>query len=119
MRPRQRPAVHSATFGLQAIPLSPREALVQTKQKWALTLTMALSAVSCGGSTQPGDAYLGFIDATQLDSKFLPGTCGSSKCYQPMTGNANGAAVAFYNLGFLDKSDKSLGKDSTGRPVLA
>jgi hypothetical protein len=84
---------------------------VQTKQKWALKLLMALGAVSCGGSTQPGDSYQGFIDATQLDSKFqTPSTCGSNsrdKCpYQPMTGNA-GTPFAFYNLGFLAKDDKS------------
>lgn len=93
---------------------------MQTKQKWALTLTMALGAVSCGGSNEPGDPYYGVIDATQLDSKFqTTSTCGKTgkdKCpYQPMTGSANSASFPFYNFGFLDKGDKSLVKDSASR----
>lgn len=92
---------------------------MQTKQKWALTLTMALSAVSCGGSTEPGDAYQGVIDATVLDAKFLPaGTCGKDKCYQPVKAYSAGTEFSFYNLGLIAASDKNLPKDSASRPIL-
>ncbi|WP_375769835.1 hypothetical protein NR798_02815 [Archangium gephyra] len=88
---------------------------MQTKQKWALTLTMALSAVSCGGSTELSDPYMGVIDGTGLESKFQPATCGTGssapKCYQPMSGAAEGTSFPFYNLGVLASSDKSLTKD--------
>jgi hypothetical protein len=88
---------------------------VQTKQKWALTLTMALSAMSCGGSTEPSDPYMGVIDGTGLESKFQPGTCGTgtsaTRCYQPMSGTAEGTNFPFYNLGVLAVTDKSLTRD--------
>ncbi len=93
---------------------------MQTKQKWALQLLMTLGAVSCGGSTGPNDPYQGVIDGTGLESKFQPtGTCNGARCYQPVTGTAEGAAFPFYNLGLLSKDDKSLLKASTPqRPVL-
>lgn len=92
---------------------------MQTKQKWALTLTMALGAMSCGGSTETSDPYMGVVDGTGLESKFQPATCDKIKCYQPVTGVAEGANFAFYNLGLLASSDKSLLKESTTqRPVL-
>ncbi len=90
---------------------------MQTKQKWALTLTMALSAVSCGGSTELSDPYLGVVDGTGLESKFQPVTCGTGsnapKCYQPMSGNAEGTSFPFYNLGVLASNDRSLTKDGS------
>jgi hypothetical protein len=91
---------------------------VQTKQKWALTLTMALSAVSCGGSTELSDPYMGVVDGTGLESKFQPNaTCGTGsnapKCYQPVTGTAEGTSFPFYNLGVLASNDKSLTKDGS------
>lgn len=92
---------------------------MQTKQKWALRLLMALGAVSCGGSNQSGDAYQGFIDATALDAKFLPtGTCGKEKCYVPMTGAVGGADFSYYNLGYIAATDTKLPKDDTKRPVV-
>ena len=90
---------------------------MQTKQKWALTLTMALSAMSCGGSTELSDPYMGVIDGTGLESKFQPATCGTGnnapKCYQPMTGTAEGTNFPFYNLGVLAANDRSLTPDGT------
>ncbi|MFL5358004.1 hypothetical protein [Archangium sp.] len=95
---------------------------MQTKQKWALTLMMALGAVSCGGSSEPGDAYQGFIDATVLDAKFQPGTgCGSGgkdKCYLPVKSLINGEDFSFYNLGLVAPTDKLLVKDALSRPAL-
>ncbi|WNG32710.1 hypothetical protein F0U61_03110 [Archangium violaceum] len=95
---------------------------MQTKQKWALTLTMALGAISCGGSTEPGDPYMGFIDATVLDAKFQPGTgCGSdgkTKCYLPAKAYSGGEEFSFHNLGLIAASDKLLPKDAESRPIL-
>ncbi len=91
---------------------------MQTKQKWALKLTMALGAVSCGGSNEPNDPYMGVIDGTALESKFLPGTCDKEKCYQPMTGSIGGTPFPFYNMGFVEKA--KLPDDGTAekRPVV-
>ena len=67
---------------------------MRTKQKWALTLLTALSAMSCGDS-QTVDPYQSFVDGTALDTKFRPRTgCGartsagalnSALCYQEAT----------------------------------
>ncbi|QRK11701.1 hypothetical protein JQX13_17495 [Archangium violaceum] len=93
---------------------------MQTKQKWALTLTVALGAISCGGSTEPGDPYMGFIDGTALDSKFqTPSTCGKefkTKCtsYEPVKAYTGGEELSFYNLGYITNAPK----DADSRPVL-
>jgi hypothetical protein len=96
---------------------------VQTKQKWALKLMMALGAVSCGGSAQPGDAYMGTIDATGLDSKFQPhATCGSNKrdkCpFEVQKAYSGGTEFSYYYLGFIAKDDKNLAKDAAQRPAV-
>ena len=95
---------------------------MQTKQKWALKLLFAMSAVSCGAPMQTGDTYQGVIDGTGLDSKFqTPSTCGSGgkdKCpYQPVKAYA-GTEFSFYNFGLLSATDKSLLKDNAQRLVL-
>ena len=102
-------------------PLIPREALVQTKQKWALTLLTAWGAMSCG-SAQPVDAYQGAIDASRLDAKFKPvaacGSDGKQLCYSPAKAFFNGEERTFYNLGLAEKA--RLPDDGTAdkRPVV-
>ncbi len=90
------------------------------KKLRALQWLLALSAVSCAGSTEPqGDAYQGYVDGTGFDSKFLPVACassGSDRCYRSMKGNVNGVAMDFYNLGVVATS--ALPKDSGNRPYL-
>lgn len=96
---------------------------MQTKQKWALTLMMALGAVSCGGSAQPGDPYRGTIDASGLDSKFQPhatcGSRGSDKCpFAVQKAYSGGTEFSYFYLGFTSKDDKNLAKDALQRPAV-
>jgi hypothetical protein len=90
-----------------ASPHSPREALVQTKQKWALTLLTAWGAMSCG-SAQSVDAYQGAIDASRLDAKFKPvnacGDKGNQPCYPTMKAFFNGEERDLHNLGLVEKA---------------
>lgn len=85
------------------------------KHKNALRLMVALGTVSCGGSMQAGDAYQGFLDGTALDAKLLP----SKSSYEPMKAvRAAGESVPVYSLGLIPSSDKVLGEDANGHPVL-
>ncbi|ATB30285.1 hypothetical protein [Melittangium boletus] len=101
-------------------PLIPREALVQTKQKWALTLMTAWGAMSCGPA-QPVDAYQGAMDGSALSANFRPPSiCGEKKdtactTYQAVTANANQETLSFYNLGFLASNASGLVKDTAQR----
>jgi hypothetical protein len=86
---------------------------VRTKQKWALTLLTALSAMSCGDS-QPADPYQSFIDGSGLDTRFKPrngcgartsaGALNSAVCYQEVKAWFNGEERPFVNLGLVAKS---------------
>ncbi|QRN96788.1 hypothetical protein JRI60_48740 [Archangium violaceum] len=96
---------------------------MQTKQKWALTLMMALGAVSCGGSAQPGDPYRGTIDATGLDAKFQPhATCGSNKrdkCpFEAQKAYSGGTQFSYFFLGTIAKDNANLAKDALQRPAV-
>lgn len=66
----------------------------------ALPLVLILCACGAGSKAQ-GDAYLGVIDGSALDAKFLPGKCGSQPCYPGLTAYAKGSPVYFYLLGTL------------------
>ncbi|WNG21436.1 hypothetical protein [Cystobacter fuscus] len=87
---------------------------MRTKQKWALTLLTALSAMSCGDS-QPVDPYQSFIDGTAFDARFKPrngcgardsktGALNTALCYQEVKAWFNGEERPFYNLGLIAKS---------------
>jgi hypothetical protein len=62
-----------------------------------LGLLAALGSVSCGGNqaTTGADPYLGFVDSTGFDSKFVPGSSG----YAPLVVSAAGQRVPVYPLG--------------------
>lgn len=84
---------------------------MQTRPLFGSALAVALASIfaaACDPVTSPisGDAYNGVFDSGALDAKFVPVaskvTChGSSACYSPQTGFANGAKVFFYNAGAL------------------
>jgi hypothetical protein len=59
--------------------------------------------VSCD-TADLADPYKGFIDASGLDAKFLPGKCGTAPCYPSQQGFAHGAPFFFYNVGTVTTS---------------
>ncbi len=69
------------------------------------TFFVAICGLGVGcGSADVADPYKGFIDASSLDAKFLPGKCGSLPCYPSQQGFAHGAPFFFYNVGTLATS---------------
>jgi hypothetical protein len=92
---------------------------VQNRVQRALGLLFALSAVSCGPSSEViGDRYQGFIDGSVLDSKFLPGLCAPSttaRCYQAQNTSSQNSSVLVYNLGLVATSAFP---SESGRPYL-
>ena len=68
--------------------------------KFRLVVVICGLTLSCG-SVDVADPFKGFIDASSLDAKFLPGKCGSLPCYPSQQGFVHGAPFYFYNVGTL------------------
>jgi hypothetical protein len=84
---------------------------VQIPWKQTLGLVVALGAMSCGDSEPTSDTFQGYIDASVLDSKFLPtGKCSGATCYAPQTVTVNSDPVLVYNLGLVANPDTTKAK---------